>query len=740
MRSRLDRAVRRLVGALTDAERSAPRDAVRAATVLPALFAVGRYVVGNQSFATFAIFGGFALLIMSDFGGTRRERLRSYLLATAVGAVLVALGTLVSRSAAAVAAVMFVVAFGATFLAVVVGGHVSAARLGLLLSFVLAVTLPPAVGELPMRVAGWLFAGLAATAAALLLLPRAGPVALNRAAGAACRTAADLIDATARRPDAPDLARLRQTAARAVDTARRRYADTASRSVGSRRRLRAYAELVGDLQLVVGVAGHPLYRPEHLARRGTGTEGELVAAVSAALRSSAATLEGAAGLPDVRAIDARRRAHRHALERWVRDLLDRSAPAAQLLDALNFDHTLRVLAYLATAVAANASTAAGASGARGAGRMPDILGEQQAGHPRLRWLASSAAPGSTAVRDSLRTGFGLALSVWLAGRLGLPHAFWVVLGTLQVLRTSALGTARSVLRAIAGNVVGVAVGAAVVIGTAGHPEWLWAVFPAAVFLSAYTAGSQRFLLSQAAFTIDLMIIFNLLSPVGWRLGLIRLEDVGVGVALSVALSLLLWPHGARRQFIRSAAAYHRAATGRLGYAFDRLLAVDAIGPPPAPPVGARTRAELALSGYLSERPAGPLDAPSAVGLVAGANYLAMAANLMESAASELGYRADGCRAAAEPVRSARRALLGGLAGLADRLAGAGAPSPRSALPDLDAPLSDCLHRWRGDEALAGSALALVVAAEWIRSVDQVSDDLAGPVDRAVAVASRPWWR
>ncbi|MFE9204617.1 FUSC family protein [Micromonospora sp. NPDC007230] len=714
---------------------------MRAAIVLPGLFAVGQYVVRNQSFATFTIFGGFALLIMSDFGGTRRERTRSYLLATAAGAVLVALGTVVSRSLVAIPAVMFLLAFVTTFLAAVVGGHVSTARLGLLLSFVLAVTLPPAAGQLPMRVAGWLFAGLAATLAGLLL-PRAGPVALTRAAGAACRAAADLIDAMARTPDDPGLSRLRQAAAEAVDTARRRYAGTASRSVGSRHRLRGYAELIGDLQLLVGVAGHPLYRPEHLARRGTGTEGELVAAMSGVLRASAATLAGRAGGPDVRAVDERRWAHRRALERWVRRSLGPPAAGEQVLDALNVDHTLRVLAYLATAVAANATAAAGRdTGARSSGRGREVLGDQQVRHRRLRWLASSAAPGSVALRDSLRAAVGLAVSVWLAVRLGLPHAFWVVLGTLQVLRTNALGTARSVLRAIAGNVVGVAAGSAVVIATAGHPAWLWAVLPAAVFLSAYTSGSQRFLLSQAAFTVDLMIIFNLLAPVGWRLGLIRLEDVGVGVAVSVALSLLLWPHGTRRQFIRSVAAYQRAAIGRLRHAFDRVLAVGAERlPAPAPPAGARTRAELALGAYLAERSAGPLDASTAVVLLSGANYLAMAANLLENAVTEFGYRADECRDAVEPVRTAQQALLSGLGRLADRLAETGAGSSWPALPDLDGPVRTCLQRWRDDEAAAGSAMALVVATEWIRSIHQVGDDLAEPVDRAVAVARRPWWR
>ncbi|MCW3839899.1 FUSC family protein [Micromonospora yasonensis] len=729
-----------MVSLLGDPQRSAPRDAVRAALVLPGLFAFGRYVVGNQSFATFTVFGGFALLIMSDFGGTRRERARSYLLATTAGAVLVAVGTVVARSAVAVPLVMFAVALVTTFLAAVVGGHVGTARLGLLLSFVLTVTLPPAAGQIPVRVAGWVFAGVVATVAGLLLLPRAGPVALTRAAAEACRAVADLVAVVARDPGDPELSRFRDVAATAVGTARERYADTASRAVGSRRRLHAYAELLGDLHLLVSVVRHPLYRPYHLARRSTGTEGEMVEAVSGALRAGAATLEGAAGEPDVAGLDRRRRAHQRALERWVRKLLDRSAPAEQVLAALAVDHTLRVLAYLSTSVAVNASAATGRRAGIGSGRSPTALDDQPARHRRLRWLASSAAPNSTALRDSLRAAVGLALSVWLAARLGLPHAFWVVLGTLQVLRTNALGTARSVARAIAGNVVGVLGGSALVIAAGGRPGPLWAVLPVAVFLSAYTANSQRFLLSQAAFTLDLMIIFNLLAPVGWRLGLIRLADVGVGVAVSVVLSLVLWPYGARRQFVRSVAAYHRAAVDQLRRAFDQVLAVDAGGRPSAPPAGPRIRAELALADYLSERPTGPLDVTSAVALLTGANYLVMAASLMRDAVRLSGYRADACRDLVEPVRSAQQALLGGLARSADRLTDGRTPSFRPTVPDLGAPVWTCLRRWRGDEAVAGSAMALAVAAEWLRGIDQVGDDLAGPVDRAVVAAGRPWWR
>jgi hypothetical protein len=46
--------------------------ALRAALVVPGLFALADLVVGNLQMATFASFGGIATLVMSGFGGTRR--------------------------------------------------------------------------------------------------------------------------------------------------------------------------------------------------------------------------------------------------------------------------------------------------------------------------------------------------------------------------------------------------------------------------------------------------------------------------------------------------------------------------------------------------------------------------------------------------------------------------------------------------------------------------------------------
>jgi hypothetical protein len=94
---------------------AALRRAARAAVVIPPVFAFNTLVLHNGQNVIFAVFGCFALLVMSDFGGQRPARALAYLTATLVGAVLVALGTGASASAGVAAAVMFVVGFAIAF-------------------------------------------------------------------------------------------------------------------------------------------------------------------------------------------------------------------------------------------------------------------------------------------------------------------------------------------------------------------------------------------------------------------------------------------------------------------------------------------------------------------------------------------------------------------------------------------------------------------------------------------------
>jgi uncharacterized membrane protein YccC len=44
--------------------------------------------------------------------------------------------------------------------------------------------------------------------------------------------------------------------------------------------------------------------------------------------------------------------------------------------------------------------------------------------------------------------------------------------------------------------------------------------------------------------LSLLIILNITAPAGWRVGLLRIEDLVIGAGVGMAVSLLLWPRGA----------------------------------------------------------------------------------------------------------------------------------------------------------------------------------------------------
>jgi uncharacterized membrane protein YccC len=119
-----------------------------------------------------------------------------------------------------------------------------------------------------------------------------------------------------------------------------------------------------------------------------------------------------------------------------------------------------------------------------------------------------------------------------------------VLATLSVLRSQALATGSSALRALAGTFAGIVVGGLLVVAVGAHRDVLWAVLPFAVLLAAYAPRVLTFVAGQAAFTLVVLVLFNLLTPVGWRVGLVRVEDIAIGVGISLVVGLLFWPRGA----------------------------------------------------------------------------------------------------------------------------------------------------------------------------------------------------
>jgi uncharacterized membrane protein YccC len=711
---------------------AALRRAARAAIVIPLAFVFAELVLRQPQSLIFVIFGGFSLLVISDFGGLRRPRAIAYLTSTVVGAGLLALGTLASRSPWLAAVAMLLVGFVISF-SRVFGGYFAAANLGLLLAFVIAVTIPGPVDVIPARVGGWAVAGLVSTVAAVVLWPRFERIAAYHLAAKALPAIADLVDGMRSQGREGELPHLQKAARQKVDAVRLAYTTMAKRPFGPGRRDRAFAQLLIELERIVQVVERPFNQGRPVVRSGLSEANRLADSVISSLRSSADVLMGG-GTPDLNAIEAAREEHRAARDGWAAEQLHAGRPAEQVLDGLDFEDTLRVVSYLAFSLGGNAVTAAGAKPDAGDTAV-DVM----------RTIRTHLESTSTVLQGSLRVALGLALAVLIARTFGFSHGFWVVLGTIQVLRSNALGTGRTVVLAVVGNVIGVVIGGLFALVAGNHPVLMWIAFPIAVFGAAYAATTIGFMLSQAAFTINLIVVFNLISPAGWQVGLVRIEDLIVGALISLLVGLLLWPQGARRELARGLGVVYRGLDAYLQQAFDRVLGFEpesSADPARRDVIRARERVGEAFDTFMTERGVSPADQEAAAFLLSSANHLILAGDLLGLIAVVMGYSASGRGDSAGEVRRQVRMLLGGYRGLAERLSLSPAPASEPEVSEraLRNAELECLRRWQTDPEVGRGAMAVVMAGEWAQSLARLEADLEGAVDTAVEAARKPWWR
>src|SRR5919197_1414873 len=169
------------------------KSAVRAAIVMPSVFAFAHEVIGDPQTSLFAAFGSFAVLVFAEFGGDRRARLVAYLALAAVGAAFIAVGTLCSRNPWLAAGSTAVIVFGVLFSGVINGYFAAGATAGILL-FVLPVTMAAGTSVIPARLEGWALAAGVGICAQLLLWPARPSERLGSGIARACRALADVTE------------------------------------------------------------------------------------------------------------------------------------------------------------------------------------------------------------------------------------------------------------------------------------------------------------------------------------------------------------------------------------------------------------------------------------------------------------------------------------------------------------------------------------------------------------------
>ena len=779
--------------------------AARATIVVPGLFAIAYKVIGNPQIALFATFGGIATLVIVGFGGSRANKLWAHTQLAVVGSVALVIGTLVSSTHWLAALVTVPVTF-AIFFGGIVGPNAASGTIAAMFAYVLPVVSAGGAATIPNRLEGWWLASIAGTIAVLLLSPpapgdrlRAATAELAGELAGRLRAAADgqstdpaamraarerlraAFDAAPYRPTGlatadqalGSLVQLLEWGAAQVGDAFDGHIDLADACPQDRALLRAAAGLFADSQaLLTGQAAEPDFAgaeraralsAEHL-RDLSGRAGEPDARIAAAQAVHAQSIAVVARGCAANALIVSHRASAETVETERRDWYGFATDAATV-----------AAAPAAVAPATTGYAAAALVAAANSPRMRGLIGA-------ITLVRRHASVRSVWFLNSLRAAVALAAAVAVADASGVQHAFWVVLGTLSVLRTSASATGSTALRALGGTVVGFVVGAALLVGIGTNPNALWAVLPVAVLVAAYAPGTTPFLVGQAAFTVTIVVLFNLLAPVGWTIGLLRIEDVAIGCAVSLVVGVLMWPRGVSSVVGDDLADAFRSGAAFLTQAVDWALS-ELMVPPAASvaAVSAGIRLDDAVRGFLTEQGSKRLSKEDLWTLVNAATRLRLTAHTLAGLRPATPVAAVATVTAGDPAAgvgpgSACLPLAGSdgyagapacvglqletsdLAGFYDTIArevGRPAPGPTTVVPPLVMPPAMPRDRSATDTSAPAAASNAPAAASsepdlphphllWVQEhLHHLSKDaqtVGAPAQRIAEIRRRPWWR
>jgi uncharacterized membrane protein YccC len=702
---------------ISDPGHFALKNALRAAIVVPAAFAIGLKVFELPQMALFGAFGSIGMLVFVDFGGTTRVRFLAYLGLLAGGCLTITLGTLCSHTTWLAVVVMALVGFAILF-AGVIDGYLAAASLVLILTFVIAAMVQADVGELPDRLAGWGVAGALSLTAVFALWPGRPPDQLRRATAAAIEKLAELLEAmgavahTGERPSRLEEERLGELSMEAYDesvAARNAFVAIPHRPSGVGARTAAIGRLIDDLDWFDALARE---QPAPAAvSAGFAAERDAVeTAVPAALRRAAERLRTNDPGDNGHELRGLSDDHRGIGRAFLAELAEHRVEddAARVTAELNEAYRLRGLAFAALQIGRHAVQAAGGEAPR-----EPTLTPRRAGLRESRRIADShRRMGSVWFRNSVRGAAGLALAVLVAKVTNAQNGFWVVLGTISVLRSSALATGTTVVEALTGTVIGIVIGGLIVAALGSEPALLWVVLPFAVLLGAYSPRAISFTAGQAAFTIVIVVLFNLLNPVGWSVGVVRIEDIAIGCAVSLVTGFLFWPRGAADVLRESIGSAYETAARYLDTTIATMLGVrraEPIEPVAVEASEAALRLDETVREYLAENGSARRDLDALARLVGGVTRVRRVARLMHDASgiaplAPLDSHAAWVAAACGPFDEEWAARRDWFAAFGKAIgAGEEPPAPEAEAPARTAGPTSRLNREMGPEVVLDGA-------------------------------------
>ena len=580
------------------------RRALRAAIGATVAFYLGWIVIDDAVLAVFATLSVIGLLVLADFGGDLARQARAYVLATVLAGALVALGTAVSEHTFAAAGLLFVVALCVS-LSTAVGRNVATGANGVLLFFLVACAVPAPLDALDSRVAGVLLGGGISLLSALTIWPQRPPDRLRDALADAVDTLARRVGRSSHGPEA------------AADSFTEPVRDALAMAGPGRLAVGERPTLATERDHAQLRVGYGLSRAqlmlERLSQRPAPVRGVadaeriLARELRQVLEATAAALRGEGPPPAVDVTVDAGRAHRERTDAALVSELALGQAAATL--ALGADRSV---------LAGEISTSVGGivTDARvvvGTDRFPARAGSMSEGLDRrveaildrlVTIVSSTLSPRSVVLQNSLRLAVGLSIARLLGGLLEVENGFWVLFATLSVMRTSAVQTGATALQAVLGTLIGFAVGLPLLLAIGTRGDLYLYVLPI-VIVGGLLAGSINVVWGQAGFTVLVSVLFNLVEPVGWEIGVIRIQDVALGAAAGVVIGLAAWPRGAAGQLAQSLADAIKACGDLVAATVERRL--RPVGLEQLSRLRSRARAKTlradgVLAVFLTERP------------------------------------------------------------------------------------------------------------------------------------------
>ena len=683
--------------------------AVRATLVVPGMFALTDRVIGDLQMATFAAFGGFATLVLASFSGNRLNKLMAHTFLGVVGSVLLMIGTAVtSNTALAVLVtipVVFLVLFGG-----IAGPNAASGGTAALLAYVLPAASPGDVSMIPSRQAGWWLATAAGTLAVLVLSPRPESDRLRLAASDTAAAVAVALDvALSGRDPNPEVDAALETKHQLTKV----FSSTPFRPTGLARSDQALDDLVESLQWS-GLLVADLGREGTDIARTSEVNKDLIGLSADALHYIAGLLRGDRTQFDPTRFD-------RPLEEDAKEVAALGADGPCTERDVHLSYHARMVASAVRLALTQAQMACGVEERTEPTGLPSSVRaglNRAVGHASLR---------SVWTLNSVRGAVALAAAIATADLVHVQHGFWVVLGTLSVLRTSASSTGSTALRAIVGTAAGFFIGAGLILAIGNDTSALWIALPVAVLVASYAPGTAPFAVGQAAFTVTIFVLYNILVPVGWKVGVLRIEDVAIGAGVSAVVGILFWPRGASVIVANDLAdSFHiggiylvQATSWAVG---SRSLLPDA----GARTVAASLRLDDALRGFSNEQGTKQVSKEFVWRLIGATLRLRLTSQSLASLQPP--------DVSNDP---ARHSLVGEAVLLAEQCDGIA----RQLRMTPNGSPDDVIPAFSGDPSPVWPEAGYLL---WVREhLDHVRErlvDLVEPVDAVAARKSVPWWR